>query len=195
MVTQQILRSALSTALSTTLIACLAACASTPPPTASHPIAVGEPAAALKGKRYLEYRVGTNIKADAASIWAVLTDAQRYPEWNSTIVRIDGDIALDQEIKLVAKIDPKRTFKLEVTRFEPDAALVWQDGNGMFKGVRTFQLRALPDGSTDVTMSEVLTGAMLPMIEKKLPDFRPSFDSFVADLKTQVESRTSPTPE
>lgn len=58
----------------------------------------------------------------------------------------------------------------------------------MFKGVRTFTLTALPDGTTDVTMAEVMTGSMMGMIAKKLPDFRPDFDTFMRDLKTTVEA-------
>jgi hypothetical protein len=49
-------------------------------------------------------------------------------------------------------------------------------------------IRASGDGSTDVTMSEVLTGTMMKMIEPKLPDFRPSFTQFAADLELAAES-------
>ena len=37
-------------------------------------------------------------------------------------------------------------------------------------------------------MAEVLTGSMMNMIEPKLPDFRPAFTDFVADLKTAAEA-------
>ena len=74
-----------------------------------------------------------------------------------------------------------------MSTFEPSTKLVWEDGNKAFKGVRTFTLTARTDGTTDVTMSEVLTGTFLPAASKKMPDFRPSFDAFAADLKSHAE--------
>jgi uncharacterized protein YndB with AHSA1/START domain len=174
------------------LVVTLSACASTPPPEASSPVDLAGPAKRLDGKRYLEYRVGVNIAAEPDVVWALLTDASAYPQWNSTVTSIDGTIAHGEQIHLKAKIDPKRTFDLTVSTFEPNAKLVWEDGGRAFKGVRTFTLTRLEDGSTDVTMAEVLTGSMMGMIEGKLPDFRPSFDAFAADLEREAESRSPP---
>lgn len=172
-------------------VALCAACASVAPPEAAQPIAVGESAALLDGERYLEYRIGVNIQGSPEDVWAVLTDAPAYPEWNSTVVSLGGTIAKGETIELVAKIDPSRTFELEVSTFDPARTLVWEDGGKAFKGVRTFTLTARDDGTTDVTMAEVLTGMFMKSIEKKLPDFRPSFDAFAADLKRKVESNAA----
>ena len=173
--------------LGTTLLG-LFGCASTAPATAGTPIAVGADAEQLDGKRYRETRVGVNIAASPEAVWAVLTEASAYPEWNSTIVSLDGTIAQGEEIELKVKLDPKRTFKLEVSTFDAPTRMVWEDGNAMFRGVRTFTLTAREDGTTDVTMAEVMTGSMMGMIAKKLPDFRPDFNTFMADLKTTVEA-------
>lgn len=37
-------------------------------------------------------------------------------------------------------------------------------------------------------MTEVLWGAMLPMIRKALPDFAPAFAMYAADLKRTAEA-------
>lgn len=58
--------------------------------------------------------VSTNIQAEAATIWRLLTDASNYASWNSTVVSIEGDIKLGARIKLVSTLDPSRTFKLKV---------------------------------------------------------------------------------
>ncbi|MGH1343210.1 MAG: SRPBCC family protein [Nannocystales bacterium] len=171
----------------------LLGCASTAPAESAAPIAVGEASSQLDGKRYRETRVGVHIDAPPAAVWAVLTDGPAYPSWNSTVTSLEGTIAPGEEIKLKVKLDPKRTFNLEVSTFEAPTRLVWQDGNAMFKGVRTFTLTALPDGSTDVTMAEVMTGSMMGMIAKKLPDFRPDFDTFMRDLKATVETAAQTT--
>ncbi len=165
----------------------LGACASTPPPEAAQPIALDAPAVVLDGERYLEYRVGVRIDAPPAAVWALLTDAEAYPSWNSTVIGIDGQIAEGERIELKATVDPKRTFGLTVSDVAPERGMVWSDGGRAFRGVRTFTLTRREDGSTDFTMAEVLTGSMMGMIEGKLPDFRPSFDAFAADLKQAAE--------
>ena len=36
------------------------------------------------------YRTSISIHAEPAAIWAILTDAERYPEWNNTVERVEG---------------------------------------------------------------------------------------------------------
>lgn len=183
----RVLHSIAPFALAATLVAGAAGCASVAPPEAHEPIAIDGEADALHGKRYLEIRVGINIAASPDAIWALLTDAEGYPSWNSTVTSIEGTIASGESIDLKAEIDPKRTFTLEISEFEPGRKLVWKDGGRSFKGVRTFTLTPREDGTTDFTMREVFTGTMMGMIEGSLPDFRPSFTQFAADLKAEAE--------
>jgi uncharacterized protein YndB with AHSA1/START domain len=137
----------------------------------------------------LEYTVGITINATPEKIWALLTNAKQFPSWNSTVVSIDGDIALGQQIQVKVPIAPKRVFKLRVSEFEPNRRMVWHDGSApMFQGVRTYTLTPQADGSTHFNMSEVFSGLMLPMIAGSLPDFGPSFERYAADLKRAAES-------
>ena len=159
-----------------------------PPAAAADPIPLTYAHDVVEGEDYLHYAVGGRIDASPEVIWDILTDAAGYPDWNSTVIGIDGDIAEGETIKLQAHIDPDRTFKLKVSTFEPGKKLVWEDGNNMFAGVRTFTLVPV-DGGTNVTMREALTGTMLDKIAPKLPDFGPAFDAFMADLKVEAERR------
>lgn len=135
----------------------------------------------------LEYAIGIHIKAKPNRVWAVMTNAEGFARWNSTIKSLTGRIALGETIQLVATIAPTRTFNLKVIEFVPEKQMVWSDGNAMFKGVRTYTFSAKPDGTTDFTMSEVYTGLMLPMIAGSLPDFGPSFEQYAVDLKREAE--------
>jgi len=142
----------------------------------------------------LAYSVGTTINAPSSTVWQILTNAQAYTSWNTTIVSLQGDIAKDKQIDLIAKIDPDRTFGLTVSEFKPHEHMVWEDGMilGLFSGVRTFTLRDRGDNTTDFTMEEVFSGGMLGMIEDSLPDFRESFSAFAADLKKHAEEGRPP---
>jgi hypothetical protein len=135
----------------------------------------------------MQTSVATNIKAPAARIMGLLTDAKNFTTWNSTVISVVGDIKKGATIRLVSKLDPKRTFKLTVAEQTP-TTLIWKDGFApMFSGVRTFDLQTRPDGSTDFTMTEVFKGIMLPMIKGSLPDFKANFEQYAADLKNASE--------
>ena len=67
-----------------------------------------------------ETSVNVDIQADPKSIWGLLTNAENYPKWNSTVISIDGKIALGEKIQLTSYLDPKRVFKLSVKAVEPE---------------------------------------------------------------------------
>ena len=141
----------------------------------------------------MECGVAIHIHATPEVLWALLTDAADFPRWNSTVTSVDGPIALGQRLAIRVKVAPERVFKPRVTELAAPSRMVWSDGMApMFKGVRTFTLTPRGDGSTDFSMVEVLSGAMLPMIRGSLPDFGPPFEQYAADLKREAEARGRP---
>ncbi len=132
--------------------------------------------------------VTINIHAKPETIWRLLTDAANMPKWNSTIISVEGNIKLGETISLKSISDPKRTFNLKIAEFNPPTKLVWGDGAApMFKGVRTYTLTSKADGTTDFNMTEVISGLLLLMIGGSLPDFKPTFEQYAADLKRESE--------
>ena len=123
------------------------------------------------------------INADAAIVWALLTKAEDYPRWNTTITSINGSIAAGQKIELRSTLDPKRTFKLMVKEFEPCKKLVWGD----FQGKRTFLLDSAKAGSTTFSMTEKIGGPLFPLYAGMIPSFDESFEKFAANLKQEAE--------
>lgn len=135
--------------------------------------------------------VEVNIRASAAIIWALLTDAQGFSRWNSTVSGIEGQIREGERLRLhVPGTD--RTFTPRVSGVVPNEGMTWTDGFvAIFKGVRTFALRPRNDGSTDFVMEERFSGLMLPLVIGSLPDFGPIFARYASDLKREAE-RASP---
>lgn len=141
-----------------------------------------------RGLFRLEYAVAVNIRAPASRIWTLLTDADDLPRWNSTVAAVDGAIARGETIRLRATIAPEREFRLTVSHLVPNQRMVWQDGMApLFTGVRTFALTPQASGVTRFEMAEVYSGLMLPLIAAALPDFRPAFEQYAADLKGEAE--------
>ena len=122
----------------------------------------------------LECTVTRIIKASPEQIWRVLTDAANYTKWKSTLQSLEGDIAPGGRVKMKVPGAPGRTFKAKVAGFVPNRWMLWVDGFApMLIGKRSFSLAPNDNGTTSFTMSEVLSGLMLPVIAGKLPDFAP----------------------
>ncbi|MFO1078899.1 MAG: SRPBCC domain-containing protein [Planctomycetota bacterium] len=130
--------------------------------------------------------VDLGIKASPERLWALLTNAADIPRWNSTVSSIEGTVAPGARLKIKVPISP-RTFAVQVDTFEPGRRLVWSDGNAVFRGVRTYALTPQAGGLTLFHMEEVFTGFMLPLIARSLPDFKPVFERYAADLKREAE--------
>ncbi len=138
----------------------------------------------------MQYAVSININAPAEKIWALLTNAADYPNWNSTVTKVEGTIAQGQQIKVFAKVSPDRAFPVNVSTLDAPSKMVWTGGMplGLFKGIRTFSLTPQSDGSIEVSMQEDFGGLMLPLISISMPDLRPAFDGFAQDLKKAAEA-------
>jgi hypothetical protein len=139
----------------------------------------------------LSCRVDVNIGAGAAVVWHLLTDAQRFPKWNSTVTGIEGQIREGERLRLHVP-GTTRTFTPKVSDVVPNERMTWSDGVApLFRGVRTFSLRPRDDGSTDFTMEEQFSGVVFALVKGSLPDFGPIFERYASDLKREAERRPS----
>jgi hypothetical protein len=135
------------------------------------------------------YDAGAAIRASTDAIWAILTDARGYSDWDSGVERVGGTIAPGERITVVSKANPGRAFPVTVTEFEPGRRMVWSGGmpKGLFKGVRTFTLSTRGDGTTAFRVREEYTGPLLPLMWPSIPDLGPSFQQFAAGLESRAE--------
>lgn len=131
--------------------------------------------------------VEINIRANAAAICSLLTDAKGFPRWNSTVTGVEGQIREGERLRLhVPGTD--RTFTPKVSGVVPNEWMTWTGGFApIFKGVRTFELSPRNDGSTDFTMEERFSGLILPLVKGSMPDFGPVFERYASDLKREAE--------
>ncbi len=136
------------------------------------------------------FEASSTVKASPEKVWGVLTDGDRFPQWDSGIDRVEGKIAPGSTIKLFVKVNPGRAFPLKVKEFAPPRRLVFSGGMplGLFKGVRTYTLESDAPGGTAFHMREEYTGPMLGMIWKSIPDLGPSFQQFANGLKARAET-------
>jgi uncharacterized protein YndB with AHSA1/START domain len=93
--------------------------------------------------------VEVNIQSGAANIWRLLTDAEGFSNWNSTVTGIDGQIREGEQLKIRVP-GSNRAFTPKVSGVVPNERMTWAGGFApMFRGVRNFQLTPRSDGATD----------------------------------------------
>ena len=135
------------------------------------------------------YEATATIDAGQDAVWAVLTDAPAYSDWDSGVERVEGTIAPGEKIKVVSEANPGRAFPVKVTEFEPGRAMTWSGGMplGLFRGVRTFTLAPELGGATRFAVREEYSGPLLGPIWRSMPDLGPSFEQFARGLKARAE--------
>lgn len=137
----------------------------------------------------MRYHVERRIDAPPEKVWALLSDASTWRDWNKSVISIDGTIATGQTVSLVSVANPNRAFKLRVTEVSAPNRMVWSDGMplGLFKGERTYLVQPR-EGVTHFEMAEVYSGLLAPMFTRAIPDLTDSFNLFADGLKGAAET-------
>jgi hypothetical protein len=145
----------------------------------------------------LHFQAETTINAPAVTVWRVLTDAAHYPDWDPYCERIEGDIALGNQLKAFSSLSPGQAFPVTVTVLDTQGldtqgetqTMVWQSKLplGLFSGTRTFTV--LDKGEhCDFRIEETFEGLLLPLFKRRIPDMREPFAAFAAGLKARAEA-------
>lgn len=81
------------------------------------------------------FAAATTIDAAPEAVWGILADAPAYSSWNTTVSKVDGEIAPGAKITVHAKISPGRAFPVKVTALDRPRRMVWTGGMplGLFK--------------------------------------------------------------
>lgn len=134
-----------------------------------------------------ETTVSIIIDADVDTIWKLLTNVKDFPEWNSTILSMQGEIKEGKSISFVTALDKNKTVKFKVKTFKPQEEMVWGDR----MGTRSFYLTPESNNKTRFVMKGKIAGLIYPLIASKIPSFDESFNRFATDLKVEAERRSS----
>lgn len=136
------------------------------------------------------FETSTTIAASPERVWEVLADIASWPDWDSGVVRVEGELEQGSRIKVVSELNPKRAYPVKVAELEPARGMRWTGGMplGLFRGVRTYTLTPEGEGRTRFEMREEFSGPLLPLIWRSMPDMNPSFRQFAEGLKQRVES-------
>lgn len=140
------------------------------------------------------------IDAPPEAVWQVLTDTERYPEWNPYISRLEGTLALGEtvEIEAVQEDGSRGTIPVVIVAFEPNRKLMWHGGSlPMGRGEHRYILEAHQqdqngEAQTRLTHSETWSGVIVGKFT--LHQFAPFAWGYPAQnkaLKERVEGAAS----
>lgn len=113
------------------------------------------------------------ISASPSTVWQILTDFAKYPQWNPFIKSITGEV--QQGSKITARIEPPgasgMTFKPRLLAVRKNEELRWLGHlfvSGLFDGEHIFELYENTDGSTTFVQRENFTGILVPLFSRML---------------------------
>ena len=129
------------------------------------------------------------IAAPRARVWAILTDFPSYPSWNPFIRRIEGKLAVGEEINAdlhTTNIKPM-SVKAKILIVDPNTQLRWLGRlPGLFSGEHYWKLTDRPDGGTDLEQGEVFRGVMVPFIKPER--LRVDYEAMNTAMKARAET-------
>ena len=137
-----------------------------------------------------------DIEAPPEAVWRILTDLERYSEWNPFVVSSSGTVAVGEP--LTNRLQPAggkpRTFKPTVTIVDPPRTFEWLGHlgfPGIFDGRHRFELIATPTG-TRLTQVEHFSGLLVRFIRRSLDDDTAAgFNAMNSALKARAEGLTA----
>jgi hypothetical protein len=136
-----------------------------------------------------QIKTSITINASKEKIWEILTDFEKYPEWNSFIKSVSGDVKVGNQI--VIKLQGM-TFKPVVLNFKENSELKWLGHlwfKGLFDGEHKFKLTDNGNGTTDFEQSENFSGILVKLFSKSLDkDTKNGFEQMNKELKLRAEN-------
>jgi hypothetical protein len=119
-----------------------------------------------------ENRSETLIQAPAEMVWQVLTDLERYAEWNPLLYKGAGKVEPGETVVVHAKTASKdMSFVCKVAKVDPCHEFAWKFHvihPILFRGMHIFTIEPIDEHSVRFIDREQFEGLLLPMQEKDL---------------------------
>lgn len=137
------------------------------------------------------------IDAPVETVWDILTDFPRYPEWNPFIKSIEGKPETGSKLKVVIQPPDSKPMTFRPTCLESDANRTFRwlghlGFKGIFDGEHIFQLEKMDSNCTRFIHKESFNGILVPLLWKQLDSgTRKGFVRMNEELKERSENFSS----
>jgi hypothetical protein len=140
----------------------------------------------------MQLRAEVEIDAPCDEVWQVLTDFQRYPEWNPFIATVVGQLrpGAKLEVTLLLPGGRERVQRPSLVVFEPPLELRWHARVmfGMLLGwEHFFKLSACEPGRTRLAQGRNYRGVLVKYLGSEFTAMARGFAGMNQALKRRIE--------
>lgn len=133
------------------------------------------------------------ISAPVEKVWSVLSDFNRWQEWNPLYVESKGNLAVGEILHFSVALPGMKPHRgnATVVALEPNKSIQYQivSGGGLIKGTRYIEIVEVEPGLCTVANGEVMGGLLAPVLFKFLGErIRQGLEGMNVALKSIVEN-------
>jgi hypothetical protein len=140
-----------------------------------------------------ELRTEIEIQASPQKVWQVLTDLNKYPEWNPFIHHAIGIPKVGEKVDITFRSGSKdMTLHCTVVKAEQNKELCWKYHvilPGLWSGEHSFTIVPLRADRIRFIDVEIFTGVLIPLQAKDIDiNSRRDFEAMDQALKMRAEA-------
>jgi len=134
------------------------------------------------------------IESSANKVWRILTDFERYPEWNPFIKSISGEPRVGAELQTFMQQPGASGWKFTPTVLvaEENKEFRWLGKlffGGLFDGEHSFVIEPISENKVRFVHSEKLTGILVLLLGGTLKKTEQGFELMNKALKERAEKQ------
>ena len=135
------------------------------------------------------------IEAPVETVWRVLTDFDRYGEWNPFTPYVKAELAMGAPVDMRVAMGAFRLKQTEIIcALEPPRRLAWRTTIGahwLLHAVREQRLEALGEAACRYATTDEFRGVLMPLVMLPSGGFvRRGFNAVAWALKRRAETQT-----
>lgn len=139
----------------------------------------------------IEIRTETTIDAPIETVWSILIDFERYPEWNPYHVMVEGEPVVGADLKVTVHRPDGKIVDVppHILRIRDREELTWGGGiKGIFYGEHVFLLRNTESGGTHLSHNEDFSGFAVGFADLPPDVLTEGYERMNAALKKRAET-------
>jgi hypothetical protein len=139
-----------------------------------------------------ELRTEIEIQASPEKVWQILTDLDKYPDWNPFIHHAIGKAKVGEKVDITFRSGSKdMTLHCTVVKVKPNRELCWKYHvilPGLWSGEHSFTIEPMGANQVRFIDIEIFTGLLIPLQAKDIDtNSRRDFEAMDKALKARAE--------